>query len=87
MSRREGTPDSTAATASDRLDALVSGLPATELKLVLAASSLVPVLSANAEVADGTRRLPVQDITALRDAGLLPAGLPNPARCSGSGMT
>lgn len=76
MSRQEGTPDSTAATASDRLDALVSGLPATELELVLAASSLAPVLSANAEAADATRRLPAQDITALREAGLLRLATP-----------
>jgi alkylation response protein AidB-like acyl-CoA dehydrogenase len=61
---------------SDRLDALVSGLTAEEAALVSAASSLVPVLSANAETADATRRLPEDDIKALREAGLFRLATP-----------
>ena len=75
-SRQEGTPDLTAAVMSDRLDALVSGLAEEELGLVSAASSLVTVLSANAEKADAMGRLPGEDITALREAGLFRLATP-----------
>jgi 3-hydroxy-9,10-secoandrosta-1,3,5(10)-triene-9,17-dione monooxygenase len=61
---------------SDRLDALVCELTAEETRLVSAASSLVPVLSANAETADATRRLPEEDIKALREAGLFRLATP-----------
>ena len=61
---------------SDRLEPLVFGLPEEETALVSAASSLVPVLSANAEKADAARKLPAEDIAALRDAGLLRLGVP-----------
>ena len=69
-------PDSAAPVMSDRLDALVSGLTAEEAALVSAASSLVPVLSANAETADAMRRLPEEDIKALREAGLFRLATP-----------
>jgi 3-hydroxy-9,10-secoandrosta-1,3,5(10)-triene-9,17-dione monooxygenase len=66
----------TPAVLSDRLDALTSGLRAEELELVSAAGALVPLLSANAEKADASNRLPDEDITALREAGLLRLGTP-----------
>jgi hypothetical protein len=47
-----------------------------ELGLVSAASSLVPVLSANAEQADAMGRLPGEDITALREAALFRLAAP-----------
>jgi alkylation response protein AidB-like acyl-CoA dehydrogenase len=65
-----------AAIMSDRLDPLVCGLAAEEAELVSAASSLVPVLSANADKADVTRRLPEEDRTALREAGLFRLATP-----------
>jgi alkylation response protein AidB-like acyl-CoA dehydrogenase len=61
---------------SDRLDALVADLPEEELALVSAASSLVPILSANAETADGTRTLPDEVVTALRKEGLFRLATP-----------
>jgi len=75
-SRLGETPDSAAAVMSGRLDALVSDLTAEETELVSAASSLVPVLSANAETADATCRLPEEDIKALRAAGLFRLATP-----------
>jgi 3-hydroxy-9,10-secoandrosta-1,3,5(10)-triene-9,17-dione monooxygenase len=77
-SRQAEAPDSAAAVMSDRLDALVSELTAEEAELVSVASSLVPVLSANAETADATRRLPEEDITALRKAGFFRLATPRP---------
>jgi alkylation response protein AidB-like acyl-CoA dehydrogenase len=74
--RQGEAPDSAAAVTSDRLDALVCELTAEEKRLVSAASSLVPVLSANAETADATRRLPEEDIKALREAGLFRLATP-----------
>jgi 3-hydroxy-9,10-secoandrosta-1,3,5(10)-triene-9,17-dione monooxygenase len=74
--RQGEAPDSSAAVMGDRLDALVCGLPAEEAELVSAASSVVPVLSANAETADATRRLPEEDIKALREAGLFRLATP-----------
>ena len=71
-----GQPAPAAAEASDRLEPLVSGLTVEEAELVSAASSVAPVLSANAEKADATRRLPDEDITALREAGLLRLSTP-----------
>lgn len=73
---RQGEAPGSAAATGDRLDALVSGLPAAETALVSAASSLVPVLSANAEAADATRRLPEETIKALREAGLFRLATP-----------
>jgi alkylation response protein AidB-like acyl-CoA dehydrogenase len=61
---------------NDRLEALTAGLPAEELALVSAAASLVPVLSANAETADATGRLPDDDIAALRKEGLFRLATP-----------
>ncbi|HUN38333.1 MAG TPA: acyl-CoA dehydrogenase family protein [Trebonia sp.] len=61
---------------SDRLNPLIAGLTAEETELVSAASSLVPVLSANAARADAARRLPDEDVTALREAGLLRLATP-----------
>jgi 3-hydroxy-9,10-secoandrosta-1,3,5(10)-triene-9,17-dione monooxygenase len=75
-SRQGEAPDSAAADMSDRLDALVRDLTAEETALVSAASSLVPVLSANAAEADATSRLPEEDIKALREAGLLRLATP-----------
>jgi len=75
-SRPGEAPDSAAAVTSDRLDALVCGLTDEEKRLVSAASSLVPVLSANAETADATRRLPEEDIKAMREAGLFRLATP-----------
>jgi alkylation response protein AidB-like acyl-CoA dehydrogenase len=71
MDRQEGL-----AGTSDRLDALVADLPEEELALVSAASSLVPVLSANAETADGSRTLPDEVVTALRKEGLFRLAAP-----------
>jgi 3-hydroxy-9,10-secoandrosta-1,3,5(10)-triene-9,17-dione monooxygenase len=65
-----------AATMGDRLDPLVANLPAEESALVSAASSLVPTLSANAEKADLTRRLPEETLTALREEGLFRLATP-----------
>lgn len=59
-----------------RLEALAAGLTERESALVAAASSLVPILSANAEDADQGRRLPEADITALREAGIFRLGAP-----------
>lgn len=61
---------------NDRLEALTADLPAEELALVAAATSLVPALSANAETADATGRLPDDDIAALRKEGLLRLATP-----------
>ena len=74
--RQGGAPDSAAAVTSDRLDALVSELTAEETALVSAAAPLVPVLSANAQTADATRRLPEEDVKALREAGLFRLATP-----------
>lgn len=41
-----------------------------------AASSLVPILSANADTADATRRLPEEDLKAMREAGLFRLATP-----------
>ena len=69
-----GQPDSPP--VNDRLEALTADLPAEELALVSAAASLVPVLSANAERADATGKLPDDDIAALRKEGLLRLATP-----------
>ena len=58
------------------LDPLLSELTAQELELVSAASSLVPVLDANAETADATRRLPEEDLKVMREAGLFRLATP-----------
>jgi 3-hydroxy-9,10-secoandrosta-1,3,5(10)-triene-9,17-dione monooxygenase len=65
-----------AAVLSDRLDPLVAELPAGESALVSAASALTPVLSANAETADLTRRLPEETVTTLRKEGLFRLATP-----------
>ena len=65
-----------AAETGDRLEPLVFALTGEEAELVSAASSVVPVLSANAEKADATRRLPGEDIAALRAAGLFRLSTP-----------
>jgi len=74
--RQGEAPDSAATVTSDRLDALVSELTAEETELVSVATSLVPLLSANAETADATRRLPEEDIKALREAGFFRLATP-----------
>jgi alkylation response protein AidB-like acyl-CoA dehydrogenase len=71
---RQGQPDSPP--VNDRLEALTVGLPAEELALVSSAASLVPALSANAETADATGRLPDDDIAALRKMGLFRLATP-----------
>jgi alkylation response protein AidB-like acyl-CoA dehydrogenase len=43
---------------------------------VLAATSLVPLLKGNASRADAERRLPDENLAALRDAGLLRLAVP-----------
>jgi alkylation response protein AidB-like acyl-CoA dehydrogenase len=47
-----------------------------EHALIGAAVSMVPILAGNAEEADTTRRLPENNIAALRDAGLLRLSVP-----------
>ncbi|MER5224481.1 acyl-CoA dehydrogenase family protein [Streptomyces flaveus] len=64
------------AALNDRLDPLVFDLTAEEAQLVSAAASLIPALSANAEKADATSRLPEDNIDALRNAGLLRLATP-----------
>src|SRR6266496_1179193 len=71
---RLGQPDSPP--VNDRLEALTVDLSAEELALVSAAASLVPVLSANAETADATGRLPDDAIAALRKEGLFRLATP-----------
>ncbi|VVJ17661.1 acyl-CoA dehydrogenase-like [Amycolatopsis camponoti] len=61
---------------NDRLEALTADLPAEERALVSAAASLVPVLSADAETADATGRLPDDTIAALRKEGLFRLATP-----------
>jgi alkylation response protein AidB-like acyl-CoA dehydrogenase len=61
---------------SQQLEPLVGGLTAAERELVSAATSVVPVLSANAEKADADRRLPEEAVQALRAAGLFRLGAP-----------
>lgn len=69
-----GQPNSP--TANDRLEPLIADLSAEELALVSAATSLIPVLSANAEAADVTGRLSDEVITALRKDGLFRLATP-----------
>ena len=49
---------------------------ADEQALISAAASTVPILAGNAEKADTIRRLPEDNIAALRDAGLLRLSVP-----------
>jgi 3-hydroxy-9,10-secoandrosta-1,3,5(10)-triene-9,17-dione monooxygenase len=71
---RQGQPDSPP--VNGRLEALTADLPAEELALVSAAASLVPVLSAGAETADATGRLPDDAVAALRKEGLFRLATP-----------
>ena len=75
ISGQEARPEPSAA-VNDRLEPLVSGLTAQETTLVSAAATAVPLLSANAETADAIRKLPDEDIAALRTAGLLRLATP-----------
>ena len=58
------------------LQILESALTGSERELVSAASRLVPLLRENAQEADSTRRLPVENIEALRAAGLFRLSTP-----------